>query len=579
MANKKVAFTLTAVDKTKAAFDKVSNGLKKIGGGAKAVAGGLLKVTAAIAGVGIAIAAVIKTSFQYIDTLDKTSKRTGIATDTLQAFQLAALESGSSVEQAQKGLEKFARSIGDAQRGLKTQQDIFRDLGVELTDIDGNTRDFNSILLDTADGLKGFGNETDRATALANLFGRAGIAMSEVFKDGADGIRQFTERAKGLGIIIPPQVISNVAKFNDQFAVLQLQLKAVVNNITGALAPALSVLVTDLSTLLKGTNDSAEGFDNLGQSIAISILEGVKVAATAIQAFVNDAEQTFLTFAASAGGKFFGFELTEIQKLQVELINLEKKYQQTLDKSAFYLSSPASLEKINNTLKQTQTEIDAVKEKLGTNLPVEDTGMVTYVDKLIAAVKNGDSEFQKLFEGISGGVNDIASPLTAFRLQLDDVGKSLETTVVSSMKKFEDTIITGLKNGKLEFKAFADYVVEQLLRIAIQQMILKPITGKFESFFEGFNKKTPSGDGGGFTGFGIRAGGIDGKGGFPAILHPNETVVDHTKGQAIQSAPTVNFNISTVDAAGFDQLLASRKGLITSIINNAMNNQGKMGVV
>jgi hypothetical protein len=110
-------------------------------------------------------------------------------------------------------------------------------------------------------------------------------------------------------------------------------------------------------------------------------------------------------------------------------------------------------------------------------------------------------------------------------------------------------------------------------------MILKPITGKFESFFEGFNKKTPSGDGGGFTGFGIRAGGIDGKGGFPAILHPNETVVDHTKGQAIQSAPTVNFNISTVDAAGFDQLLASRKGLITSIINNAMNNQGKMGVV
>ena len=86
-------------------------------------------------------------------------------------------------------------------------------------------------------------------------------------------------------------------------------------------------------------------------------------------------------------------------------------------------------------------------------------------------------------------------------------------------------------------------------------------------------------DGGGFTGKGIRAGGMDGKGGFMAMVHPNETVIDHTKGQAMQSAPTVNFNISTVDAAGFDQLLASRKGLITSIINNAMNNQGKMGVV
>lgn len=36
-------------------------------------------------------------------------------------------------------------------------------------------------------------------------------------------------------------------------------------------------------------------------------------------------------------------------------------------------------------------------------------------------------------------------------------------------------------------------------------------------------------DGGGFTGAGARSGGIDGKGGFPAMLHPNETVVDHTK--------------------------------------------------
>jgi hypothetical protein len=35
--------------------------------------------------------------------------------------------------------------------------------------------------------------------------------------------------------------------------------------------------------------------------------------------------------------------------------------------------------------------------------------------------------------------------------------------------------------------------------------------------------------GGGYTGPGTRSGGIDGLGGFPAILHPNETVIDHTK--------------------------------------------------
>ena len=77
---------------------------------------------------------------------------------------------------------------------------------------------------------------------------------------------------------------------------------------------------------------------------------------------------------------------------------------------------------------------------------------------------------------------------------------------------------------------------------------------------------------------GARAGGLDGRGGFMAMVHPNETIIDHTKGSQ-QGSTTVNFNINTVDAAGFDQLLIQRKGTITQIINNAMNNQGKMGVV
>ena len=37
-------------------------------------------------------------------------------------------------------------------------------------------------------------------------------------------------------------------------------------------------------------------------------------------------------------------------------------------------------------------------------------------------------------------------------------------------------------------------------------------------------------EGGGFTGTGSRSGGMDGKGGFMAMLHPNETVIDHTRG-------------------------------------------------
>jgi hypothetical protein len=41
---------------------------------------------------------------------------------------------------------------------------------------------------------------------------------------------------------------------------------------------------------------------------------------------------------------------------------------------------------------------------------------------------------------------------------------------------------------------------------------------------------------------------------------------------------TVNFNISTVDAEGFDELLIRRRATITGIINTALEKRGKVGV-
>ena len=79
-------------------------------------------------------------------------------------------------------------------------------------------------------------------------------------------------------------------------------------------------------------------------------------------------------------------------------------------------------------------------------------------------------------------------------------------------------------------------------------------------------------EGGGFTGMGSRTGGVDGKGGFAAILHPNETVIDHTKGG---SATSVTVNINAVDTKGFDELLYKRRGQLVSIINQAINNRGR----
>jgi len=60
----------------------------------------------------------------------------------------------------------------------------------------------------------------------------------------------------------------------------------------------------------------------------------------------------------------------------------------------------------------------------------------------------------------------------------------------------------------------------------------------------------PSFEGGGFTGYGSRSGGVDGRGGFPAVLHPNETVIDHTKGGGQQPNPVRIINVLDPSVVG-----------------------------
>lgn len=72
-------------------------------------------------------------------------------------------------------------------------------------------------------------------------------------------------------------------------------------------------------------------------------------------------------------------------------------------------------------------------------------------------------------------------------------------------------------------------------------------------------------EGGGFTGTGSRSGGMDGKGGFMAMVHPNETIIDHTKGGKSGGSGggvtiPISVNVSATD--GMSAADAQRQGSV-----------------
>ena len=134
-------------------------------------------------------------------------------------------------------------------------------------------------------------------------------------------------------------------------------------------------------------------------------------------------------------------------------------------------------------------------------------------------------------------------------LTADKLGKTktlADDLNLSFTSAFEDAIVGGKGLSEVLKGLEAD-----LIRIITRKMVTEPLSNAITGAIggSGFNpadfiSSLFSFDGGGYTGSGARSGGMDGKGGFMAMLHPKETVVDHSKGQRMGNSVNLVVNQS-----------------------------------
>lgn len=545
MASQSYKILISAKDKASATF----RGLGKVASGASSAVGllsvGVVKASLAISAASGAVALVARSSFEFADAIGKVSTRTGIATDTVQAFQIAAVESGSSVEIANKSLEKFTRSVGDAQRGLKTQADIFKDLGVSITDANGATKSMDVLLREVSDGMAGLQSQSEKATVAANLFGRAGIQIVDILDNGGASFDAFIDKAKSYGLILSQSGIRQSEKFNDTLAFITRQIKTATAAISIAFLPILQHLATTFKEFTAETVAGDQSVMEFGESIRDMVLNQVDAAIRAFASFldtIHTLRRQLLEFTIDAKKAFFETELATLRFGKAmdiagfgtdrfnALIGIAESKLSMLENEMFIFDNTTrsggdAVRKFADTLKNKLIEILGSSHEEVENL----------VDSFVALENTGTT-----------AITNLLNPLDAYRASLTDA--QIDTVdfgnaQVNAFKKAEDALVDFVKTGKLNFKDLIDSMIADLVRLQIRRSIIAPI---FNALFpassdvskgnKGFGLHLfPSADtdfeGGGFTGMGARAGGIDGRGGFPAILHPNETVIDHQKGQ------------------------------------------------
>jgi len=193
--------------------------------------------------------------------------------------------------------------------------------------------------------------------------------------------------------------------------------------------------------------------------------------------------------------------------------------------------------------------------------------------------KKLESINETIAKGILGGIKNMSKGLA----QVVVLGKDF----ASSMKQIAQNIMVNIIAGLIE------QIALQMIAKVLGQEELKVEADKLNTLKSQNTERKRAilfnalGGGGG-GGFGFAKGGAVSKGRAivvgergPEMFVPNSTgqITQSARGLSGGGSTVVNFNINTVDASGFEELLVRSRGTITQLINNAVNERGKESLI
>lgn len=541
-------------------------------------------LAAAISGgaVGLAIKGVI----DQADKLNKLSQSIGIPVEQLSALKYAAELSDVSIEQLSTSLGKLGKNLTEAAAKPTSEvANAFRALGVATTDSNGKLRSQESVLLDIAQKFSGLKDGAGKTAVAMAIFGRAGADMIPFLNQGRDGIKEITDRAHELGIVISGETAAKAEQFNDT-------MKDVGAVFKGVITQAAAQILPTFQNLAKIFFETAKGSDQLKVAVEglVFVLKSLVTAGTLVSGVFKALGSLVAGVAAAimlvAQGEF----KSAVEALKLGGQDADKAFQGMSD-TVMSIWSPAmekaatststagkALKDFNYSALGGKNAIDQflaslAKKQAGLNAELQTIGLSTGAHErlkiimeaeAIAKEKNipiTDALRQKI-EGLATAYGNTAQRVEEAKEKFNVVKSTMEG--ISS--KFEDAlvgIIDGSKKAKEAFSDMAKGIVSDLIRMIIRMQITIPLARALTSAFGGGFGGGPSSVFGAAGSMGVptfRAAGGPVGAGMPYIVGERgpELFVPRAAGQVISNrdaqgwgGTSVNMPI-TINAPGAD---------------------------
>lgn len=231
---------------------------------------------AAAAGLGY----MIKASIDAADAASKAAQSTGLTTEAYTSLAFAADMSGVSTGELDAAMSRLNRTALEVAAGSEKQAALFKTLGVSVKDAGGALRDGDQILMDLADRFANMPDGIGKSSLAMEVFGKSGAKMIPLLNSGSEGIKDLTEQARALGLVINDEQAKSAERFNDNLSILAGVSRGAGNVIAGELLPVMNDFTAEMVDIaIKGELAASVG-DTLATSLKALAATGVGVYAS-----------------------------------------------------------------------------------------------------------------------------------------------------------------------------------------------------------------------------------------------------------------------------------------------------------
>ena len=266
---------------------------------------------------------------KYGSAIFDASQKTGLSTDAIQEWKFIAEQTGGT-------LENITGAVAMMTRGLATNAETFRQLGIETRNADGSFRSTTEIFNDTITTLSAMTDETERDQLAFKLLGRSAQTLIPILNAGAGGISAMRTEARNLGIVLDKGLISNADTLGDSLDALKAASEAYKNTLVNNVAPGLTTVVNGLKDFIQASNDAANVQKNLSDAQnAAAGLDQLRSAQRALEVQIIEREQKRSYVAARTPEFLKGYDdVTQGIRDQSKMLTQEIAEQKRLQEAA-----------------------------------------------------------------------------------------------------------------------------------------------------------------------------------------------------------------------------------------------------